>query len=341
MTRRTGRFEWIAKLARIWLIGAMVLAGLALVATVGKTVAVAMESPTWTSLAPWVLAIVAEILMVEWVFVIYGMVAVLISNEQAVNQGAGRLARVEALLENISSSSKRLIELGSVSDQSKGLIFREREMEAIREVIHEDLMRRDYKAAEALIDGIEKKFGYADEAARLRKELEAGREATVEENIDAAIDRVRVVIERRDWARATRETQRLLRMFPDNVKVKAMPQRIVSARTEHKRKLLQAYDDAVRKNDVELGVSLLKELDQYLAPQEAAALAESARGVFRAKLHNLGVQFAMLVTDQQWAKAVATGEEIVRDFPNSRMSHEVQAKMDQLRSLAAAVVSNN
>ena len=340
MPDQTERYGWLIRLVRIVQIGLWALLGLAMIATIGKGVLSVLEGSDWLSLAPWVLAFVTEVVLVGWVFLVGGVLRVIIASEVGVSQCAGRLARVEALLENVSRGSERLIELSSLSDQAKSLIFRERELEALHEVINEDLMRQDYKTAAALVDSIEMKFGYADEAARLREEIETSRKATIEEKIDAAVRRVQSVIDKRDWDRATRETQRLRRLFPDNAKVQSLPERIETARTAQKRRLLQAYDEAAIKNDVERGVVLLKELDQYLTPQEAAALAESARGVFRAKLSNLGVQFAICVTDQQWAKAVATGEEIIRSFPNSRMAHEVRAKMDQLRSLAMTAASN-
>jgi outer membrane protein assembly factor BamD (BamD/ComL family) len=47
------------------------------------------------------------------------------------------------------------------------------------------------------------------------------------------------------------------------------------------------------------------------------------------------VQFAISVTDERWEQAIITGEEIMRDYPNSRMSLEVQQKMPQLRARAA------
>ena len=53
---------------------------------------------------------------------------------------------------------------------------------------------------------------------------------------------------------------------------------------------------------------------------------ESARGVFRAKLHNLGVQFAIRVTDQNWSEALVIGEQIMDEYPNTRMAQEVQEK---------------
>ena len=197
------------------------------------------------------------------------------------------------------------------------------------------MLKQDYQTAEALIDRMEQEFGYADEAARLRQEVAQARKATLEEKIDAAIGRVQATIERHDWARAFRAAQKLLSVFPGNPKVQALPERVATERARHKRQLLQAYGEAVRKNDIDGSIELLKELDRHLTPQEAAALEESARGVFRAKLHNLGVQFAICVTDERWSEAVVTGEQIVREFPNSRMSQEVVQKMPQLRAKAA------
>ena len=62
-----------------------------------------------------------------------------------------------------------------------------------------------------------------------------------------------------------------------------------------------------------------EELDMYLTPNEALALQEAAKDVFRTKLHNLGVQFAMAVSDKQWNHALEIGQQIIQDFPNSRM----------------------
>jgi hypothetical protein len=249
---------------------------------------------------------------------------------------ANRMAPVETLLEDQAASLKKLMELAGLSDQAKSLIYREREIEAIRETIQDDLIKQDYASAEVLIQNVEKRLGYADEAARLRQEVEASKKTTMDEKIDAAITRLEDIISHHDWARAARAAGRLAKAFPTSPRAAAMSQRVEAAKVEHKRSLLQAYGEAVRKNDVDQSIALLKELDRYLTPQEAAALAESARGVFRAKLHNLGVQFAISVTDQQWAAAVATGQEIVAEFPNTRMAHEVREKMEQLRSRAAA-----
>ena len=78
----------------------------------------------------------------------------------------------------------------------------------------------------------------------------------------------------------------------------------------------------------------MKELDQYLTPTEGLALQESASSVFRTKLHNLGVQFSLAVSERQWQKALQTGQQIVGDFPNSKMAHEIRSKMDILHERA-------
>ena len=72
----------------------------------------------------------------------------------------------------------------------------------------------------------------------------------------------------------------------------------------------------------------------YLTPNEGLALQESASGVFRTKLHNLGVQFSLAVTEKQWDIALEAGRQIVLDFPNSKMAQEIRGKMDILRQRA-------
>jgi len=177
--------------------------------------------------------------------------------------------------------------------------------------------------------------GYESEARRLLQEVDDYRNATTEQKVQAAINRVESLIEARDWTRALRETQRLGGLFADNAKIAGLPRRIHLARTKHKRDLLQAYGEATRKNDVDRSIDLLRELDAYLTPQEAAALSESARGVFKARLSNLGVQFAIYVEDEQWTQAIAAGQEIIREFPNSRMAQEVREKIPVLQARAA------
>lgn len=336
MGETTTRYGWIWKPARVIMVATMVVLALALVGSIAMCVTAA-EAGGLSAAAPFVLISLALIVAGGWVFVAYGLVRVIISNELGVTRISGHVERLETLLADQGESLKTLTDLASLSDQAKSLIYHERELDALRETIHTQFMKQDYEAAEKFISELERKLGMPEEASKLRKELEATRKATQEEKIDRAVRRVDEIIAAGDWARAAREADRLRRQYPESDAVAELPGRIQSAQAKHKRELLQAYDRAVRKNDIEGSIELLRELDRYLTPQEAAAMEESARGVFRAKLHNLGVQFAICVTEERWADAVETGEQIVNEFPNSRMAHEVGDKMEMLRSRAQAV----
>lgn len=252
----------------------------------------------------------------------------------ASDHQTAHLERIESLLEHQGSDLRSLVTLSNLSDEAKGLIYYERELEALRETVNAMLLKQDYKSAEAIVERMEKRLGLVDEAARIRGDIDNARKASVDDRIQAAAKRVTALLGRQQWAQAKREAERLLALFPDNSQIQSLPKQIQTSWTAYKGKLLKDYGEAVRINDVERSIELLKELDKYLTPQEGAALAESARDVFKKKLHNLGVQFAIQLADQQWANAVATGEEIIREFPNSRMAREVREKIDLLRDYA-------
>jgi hypothetical protein len=131
-----------------------------------------------------------------------------------------------------------------------------------------------------------------------------------------------------------------MQLFPNNERIQRLPEQLEQHRQEHKRRLLNEWNQAVQRKDIDHSIEVLKRLDQYLTPSEAAALEESARGVFRAKLQNLGVQFSLAVTDKRWTQAVEIGEEIIREFPNSLMAKEVTDSMPALMRRVASIRSS-
>ncbi|MBN1942960.1 MAG: hypothetical protein JW849_06665 [Phycisphaerae bacterium] len=260
-----------------------------------------------------------------------------LANRQAVEHGVSHLERIESLLQQQLKNTQEMVNMAGLSDQAKSLIFHEREVDALRESVNALLMKQDYVGAEAMISRVESRLGLTEVAETLRSEIGHTRDSTSDDKVLEAVNRVRDVLNDRHWARAKRDAERLLALFPNHRVVAELPNEIRQAWNAYKRQLLKQYGEAVRVNDVERSIELLKELDKYLTPQEGAALAESARDVFKKKLHNLGVQFAIAVADQNWAFAVATGEEIVGEYPNSRMAREVREKLDLLRDYAAGV----
>jgi hypothetical protein len=130
---------------------------------------------------------------------------------------------------------------------------------------------------------------------------------------------------------ASTRIEKLISAYPDSEEAKVMRPRLIEKKGEHKKVLLNAWDDAVKRRATDRSLEILKELDLYLTPAEGLALQEAARDVFKDKLHNLGIQFSLAVSGEQWDKAIQVGQEIMRDFPNSRMSAEIREKMDVLK----------
>ena len=110
-----------------------------------------------------------------------------------------------------------------------------------------------------------------------------------------------------------------------------MRQKLLDKKEERKRILLNAWDDAVKRRATDRSLEILRELDLYLTPNEGLALQEAARDVFKNKLHNLGAQFSMAISGKQWDKTIEIGQQIIRDFPNSKISGEIRKKMDTLK----------
>lgn len=336
MSERPARFAWVVKLARVWTVASLVLLAGGFIATAAAAV-MAVIAGTFLHTVIWhVLALLGELAAAVLVVVICGVVETIVSNERAVQSTAEHVQRLESVLEAVHESNRRLVDLAQMSEAGKSLLFRDREIETMNQMVHESLIRQDYAKAQALVEDMESRYGRCDEVERIRREIVSAKSTTIEQKIDAVLEHISGHMEAHDWAQALRQTKRLLQLLPGNLKIAALPQLIHDARARHKRQLLQDYGEAVKVSNIDRSIELLHELDKYLTPQEADALEESARGVFKAKLHSLGVQFAIQVTDEQWAKAVETGEQIVDEYPNTRMAEEVRQKMDQLRARAAA-----
>ena len=118
---------------------------------------------------------------------------------------------------------------------------------------------------------------------------------------------------------------------PEKDMVKILRQKMLEKKEERKKILLNAWDDAVKRQATDRSLEILRELDSYLTPNEGLALQEAARDIFRSKLHTLGVQFSLAVSERQWSRALETGKQIIRDFPNSRMAGEIREKIDVLK----------
>lgn len=230
---------------------------------------------------------------------------------------------------------RRIADQLLLSDRAKAVAYRANEREALRKAIQEDLAKNDYGAALVLADQMDNVFGYKDEAERVRGEINAVQDSALRNRIDNARQSIDNLCSAEQWAAADREAEALFREFPQLPEVQSLNGEITQRKLRQKDNLIQQYQDSVAKHDTDGSIVLLRRLDIYLTPSEAENLQDSARGVFKDKLLALRQQFTDCVAKHRWREAIDVGEQIVADFPNTQMAHEVRDRMETLHQKAA------
>jgi hypothetical protein len=238
-----------------------------------------------------------------------------------------RLQQISVLL-NVISEQQLL------SDRAKQVAFRDKDRDALRRAIKEDLARRDWEAALVLVTDMEQTFGYRQEAAQFREEINNHRQEVVGRQIAEGKQQIETFCRQEKWSEAIREAERLQQLYPGEEKVDELPQEIETRRLGTKKQLLDAFNEAVARKDVDGGIEIVKKLDMYLTRQEAESLQEAVRNIFKEKLNQLGTHFTLSVQDQKWHEALRTGEIIVREFPNSGIAREVRERLEFLHQKA-------
>jgi hypothetical protein len=249
----------------------------------------------------------------------------------ALRDNSSKLEELTGALEKISDGLSQINHSTRISETAKAIAFRESDRQSLREAVFEKLQMQDFQAANEIIDEIATRSEYQELAEQLRVQAEQYRNANDQERLNQIITHIEKLLTEFQWSRASAQIEGLIRNYPDSEQAKAMRQVLHDKKQERKRILLAAWDDAITHQETDRSLDILKELDQYLTPNEALALQEAASDVFRTKLHNLGVQFSISVTEKRWAEALEIGQQIINDFPNSRMSEEIHAKIHVLK----------
>jgi len=218
-----------------------------------------------------------------------------------------------------------------LSENAKAIAFRDTERESLYEAVSQKISQQDFEAAYELIDEIQQRHEYGDLAQQLRVEADQHYNAGRHERIEGVVEQINALLDQYQWSKASVQIEGLIKAYPDSERARSMRQQLYIRKETHKKELLSAWDDAVQHQDTDRSLEVLKELDMYLTANEALALQEAAKDVFRNKLHNLGVQFSLAVSDKKWTNALEVGERIIMDFPNSKMSGEIRSKLDVLR----------
>jgi hypothetical protein len=248
----------------------------------------------------------------------------------ALRDNSAKLEAVAGALEKISSGLTQINHSTRVSETVKAIAFREADRQSLREAVFDKLQQQEFDAAEQIIDEISKRPEYSDLAEQLRAQVQQYHTTTDQERTNQAVAHIERLLDNCHWARASAQIEGLIKTYPDSEKAKSMRHILHDKKQERKKILLAAWHDAVRQQEIDRSLEILKELDIYLTPNEGLALQEAARDIYRTKLHNLGVQFSIVVTEKQWDGALNIGQQIIKEFPNSRMSEEIRGKLDVL-----------
>ena len=250
---------------------------------------------------------------------------------KTLGDNSAKLEEVTGALEKISAELTQINHIARVSETAKSIVFRDADQQSLREAVFDRLQEKDFEGANELIEQIAQRPEYKELADQLRTQAHQYHDATDQERLEQVVTHIEKLLRDHQWARANAQIEGLIKAYPENERARALRQDLLDRKQERKRVLLAAWDDAVKRQETDRSLDILRELDFYLTPNEALALQEAARDVFRTKLHNLGVQFAIAVTEKRWDGALDIGQQIVSDFPNSRMSEEIRGKLNVLQ----------
>jgi hypothetical protein len=253
---------------------------------------------------------------------------------RASRESGAKLDNLAEILVRNNNLLTQVTQAAHLSDTAKEIVFRELEQMQLGEAALNKLHQHEFDAAGAMIDAMEQSPRYKDLGVKLRKMAEKYRTATEEGRVQQIISHIENLMDQVHWAQASVHIDNLIKTFPYSEKAQTMSSRLRERKDMRKGELLCEWDKAVLSKNTDQSLDLLKELDQYLTPAEAVALQESASTVFRTKLHNLGVQFSMAVTERKWNDALETGRQIIQAFPNSRMASEIRSRLDILQEHA-------
>lgn len=298
-------------------------------AMVGFGIALLIAARNWTMLVVGAAAVVGVLLLWPIHAAIHGRE----TRDRAANR-----AMLDTLTASLRHHSTLLEMIGQqqlLSDRAKAIAFREKDRQALRRAVEEEIGREDWESAMLLAGEIEKQFGNRQEADRFREQIVQGRRQIVRQQVDQAIEVVERHVRDEQWAPARREADRIASAFPEDEQARKIPLEVHDRQQQFKQRLLEKWRQAVARKDTDGGIELLRQLDAYLSPAEAESLQETARTVFKDKLNSLRLEFTAAVQADHWQQALEIAQAISTDFPNTRIAQEVSEKMDALRKRAA------
>ena len=222
-----------------------------------------------------------------------------------------------------------------LSETAKRIAYRHEDIDLLRSTIKTDIEKKDFDAALVLVNEIGTTYGHKEEAEEYREQIIASRTAEMEQKVTKALTSLDELLDKHDFEQAAKAALKIQRLYSESPQARDVQRKVTHAREQYKHDLEREFLEAAKIDNVDRAIELLKELDKYLTEEEAEPFRETARGVIGKQRENLGVQFKIAVHDKEWLRAVSVGEQIIREFPNTRMADEVRSRLDLLRERAA------
>jgi hypothetical protein len=272
------------------------------------------------------------IALVSLVILALAPVAILLA---AITARAIGSSSAESRLDRITHAVESFSQEQGLSEGAKRVLHRRQERELLRRAIEQDILAQDWDAAMVLVKELAERFGYRADAEEFRTRIERARTQNLDRMVVDALTHLDDVIRARQWADAYAEAARIERLYPDSHRVDNLRHRVDEARRKYRKELERRFLQSAEHQRIDEAMELLKELDQYLTRAEADQFQEVARGVISKSRENLGVRFKILVQDHMWSDAIAVGQQIIDEFPNTRMATEVRDLLPELRNRAS------
>ena len=240
-------------------------------------------------------------------------------------------------LHEVVRAVRELSDRSALSDDARRVLNRDRERELLRRAIREDMSRGDWDAALILVEELAERFGYRADAEAFRTQIDKARSGSHESRLGEAVSAFDALLGEHRWDEAEDEARRIARLFPDEPRARGLLGRVPAAQAKYKNELERRFLVAAEQERIDEAMELLRAMDHYLPREEAEAFQETARGVVGKARENLGVRFKLAVQDRRWTDAAQCGEQIIAEFPNSKMAEEIRGMIDVIRQRAVAM----
>jgi len=124
-----------------------------------------------------------------------------------------------------------------------------------------------------------------------------------------------------------RSNRGLIKAYPDSERARSMRQRLYIKKEEMKKTLLSAWDDAVKRQDTDRSLEILKDLDMYLTHNGGPGPSRGRQGrVPKTSSITWVCGFPSPYPTGTGRRPWTWGSRSSTEFPNSRMSEEIRGQ---------------